>query len=192
MGGGEAMPRGTCARSNSYEENDPDIKRIRQEQDIANACSKTYSKGTYGKKLHIMDDEGNIIDIFESQVAVVEEYLANGYEYRPAYNKVHPDAKSRNCASNLFAKDYVKKYLDFRRKQIHDAQNIDAMRVLDEIAKIAFVGLGENENVQTKDKLKALELIQKQLGLQTTNKVIDADVNAGVTIVEDYGDSKDN
>lgn len=48
-----------------------------------------------------------------------------------------------------------------------DAYNIDAMRVMEAIAKIAFGDVAEGEEISYTSKLKALELLSKNLNLQT-------------------------
>ena len=68
-------------------------------------------------------------------------------------------------------KPEIKEYIEKRRTEIYDSLNIDANRIAQEIADIAFADKGD-EVYNTSSKLKALELLQKQFGLQ--NQKIEA------------------
>ena len=76
----------------------------------------------------------------EKQKLFAETYLANGFNAR------------------------VAEYINKRREEIYDSLNVDATRVMQEIADIAFE-LKNDKNVAS--KLKALELLSKNLSLQT-------------------------
>jgi hypothetical protein len=68
-----------------------------------------------------------------------------------------------------------------RKKEIYDSLGIDAMRVNGEIATIAFASVDEKNT--TANKLKALELLSKNLSLQT-QKVESKEV-VEVCLIED-------
>ncbi len=98
-----------------------------------------------------------------------ENYLANGYNATKAYFDAYPDADKTNPKPSypfqLLKKPAIKEYLDSRRKEIYDSLNIDAERIAQELADIAFTAKGD-EIYSATVKLKALELLQKQFGLQ--------------------------
>ena len=104
-----------------------------------------------------------------------ETYLANGYNAREAYFTAFPNADKSNKGPSypytLLKKPEIKAYIDKRRKEIYESLNIDANRIAQEIASIAFAQKGD-EVYNTTNKLKALELLQKQFGLQ--NQKIEA------------------
>ena len=75
----------------------------------------------------------------------------------------------------------VADYIAERRNEIYESLNIDAKRVMEEIADIAFEAKNDR-NVS--NKLKALELLSKNLSLQT-QKVESKDV-IEVSLVEDF------
>lgn len=117
----------------------------------------------------------------EKQKRFCEEYIANGFNvqraYMAAYNK-----EQNNHASypyELIAKPHVKEYIEARRKEIYDSLNIDAMRVIQELAEMAFASKDDKVYVPT-IKLRALEQLSKNLGLQ--NKVIEADATIEVCL----------
>ena len=101
----------------------------------------------------------------EKQKLFAETYLANGFNAMEAYKDVFGDKDNKNSPSypyKLLKNKNIAPYLEQRRKEIYDSLNIDAMRVMEEISKIAF-----NENTNISAKLKALELLSKNLSLQT-------------------------
>lgn len=120
----------------------------------------------------------------EKQKRFCEEYIANGFNaqqaYMVAYNK-----EQNNHASypyDLLAKPQVKEYIEKRRKEIYDALNIDGMRIIQELAEMAFAAKDDKIYVPT-IKLRALEQLSKNLGLQT-QKVEMADT-IEISLVDD-------
>lgn len=111
----------------------------------------------------------------QQQKNFCEQYLANGYNARAAYFAAFPNADKSNKGPSypytLLNKPEIKEYIEKRRTEIYDSLNIDANRIAQEIADIAFANKGD-EVYNTSSKLKALELLQKQFGLQ--NQKIEA------------------
>ena len=70
----------------------------------------------------------------------------------------------------------AKEYLGKLEREIYEAYRINAEHIATELAKIAFM----DDEATKKDKMKAMELLQKQLGLQQQN--IKADVNNDIII----------
>ncbi len=95
-----------------------------------------------------------------------EEYLANGMNATQAYKKIYKKDKAY-YAVNLMKKPEVKEYIEARRKEMFEAYNIDYMRVMEEIAHIAFGDVDSEDKISYTSKLKALELLSKNLNLQT-------------------------
>ena len=98
-----------------------------------------------------------------------ENYLANGYNAVQAYFDAYPSASKDNPKPSypyrLLKNEEIKAYLDERRKEIYDSLNIDAERIAQELSEMAFAVKGD-EVYSANIKLKALELLQKQFGLQ--------------------------
>ena len=98
-----------------------------------------------------------------------ENYLANGYNATKAYFDAYPDANKNNSKPSypfqLLKRDDVKEYIYNRKKEIYESLNIDAERIAQELAEMAFAAKGD-EVYSASVKLKALELLQKQFGLQ--------------------------
>lgn len=111
------------------------------------------------------------------------EFVANGYNGFRAYKEAYRcnDATANARASVLLKKEDVRLYIGELQKDRIDAQFVSADRVLEALCSVAF-----GEEASDKDRLRAIELIQKQLGFVTQR--IEADVNGQVIFVDDLND----
>ena len=112
------------------------------------------------------------------QLFFVEEYLANGYNVADAYRKAY-NVERANNAGKTFNLPAVQEEIARRLKEKHETLNITADRIMEELATIAFAAKGDKD-YNANAKLKALDLLQKQLGLQTQK--IQAKVNTDIVI----------
>lgn len=112
-----------------------------------------------------------------------EEYLSNGMNATQAYLKIYKKEANTGYAGQLLKKPEIKEYIEARRKEMFEAYNIDYMRVMEEIAHIAFGDVDSEDKISYTSKLKALELLSKNLNLQTV-KTENKDV-IEVQLVED-------
>lgn len=121
----------------------------------------------------------------EKQKLFAENYLANGFNARDAYYSAFGENgnKQPSYPYTLLKNKEISGYIQKRREEIYDSLNIDATRVMQEIADIAFEPRNE-KNVAS--KLKALELLSKNLSLQT-QKIESKDI-IEVSLVEDDND----
>lgn len=121
----------------------------------------------------------------EKQKLFAEHYLANGFNAREAYYSAFGENgnKQPSYPYTLLKNKEISDYIQKRREEIYDSLNIDATRVMQEIADIAFEPRNE-KNVAS--KLKALELLSKNLSLQT-QKIESKDI-IEVSLVEDDND----
>lgn len=106
----------------------------------------------------------------EKQKLFAENYLANGYNALNAYYEAFPEKlekknKKPSYPYTLLKEPEVAEYIKIRREEIYNSLNVDAIRVAQELANIAFAPKGD-EVYNTSAKLKALELLSKNLGLQ--------------------------
>ena len=118
----------------------------------------------------------------EKQKLFAENYLANGFNAREAYYSAFGENgnKQPSYPYTLLKHKDIADYIQKRREEIYESLNIDATRVMQEIADIAFEPRNE-KNVAS--KLKALELLSKNLSLQT-QKIESKDI-IEVSLVED-------
>lgn len=121
-------------------------------------------------------------ELFPKHKLVADHYLANGFNAMQAYYEVYGrDKVEPRYVYHILKRPEVKEYIEERRQEIYDSLNIDARRVMSEIAEIAFQNAGGN--VSTTEKLRALELLSKNLNLQM-NKTENSGV-IEIQLVED-------
>ena len=122
----------------------------------------------------------------EKQRLFAEAYLANGFNARDAYYTAFGQVNNKQPSYpyTLLKNKEVADYIQKRRLEIYDSLNLDSVRVMTEIADIAFEPKTSNN---ASSKLKALELLSKNMGLQT-QKVETKDV-IEVMLVEDSNES---
>lgn len=123
----------------------------------------------------------------DNQKACVDYYLSHlPYNQTAAYNAIFPSENRsahtlQTAASKFFHNPRVMKYKEERLQEIYDEANINAQSIAIRLSNIAF----DDDKDNTSLALKAIDLLQKQLGLQNKNVNIEADVNAAVQIVDD-------
>ena len=105
-----------------------------------------------------------------------DTYLANGYNAKAAYRAIYKSKEAR-YAYVLLKRPEVKEYLDTRIKELYEEKQVRAETIATELAHVAFTK-DLNESITCANKLKALELLQKQLGLQTQK--MEADIKQAV------------
>lgn len=115
----------------------------------------------------------------------IQTFVANGFNVREAYALTHPNVADSSANAWKYKKR-LQKHIDDYLKSRYDELNICADHVLLQLADIAF-SAKEDEIYNTAAKLKALDLMQKQMGLQSKTTNLNAEVTGAVTIIDDYG-----
>lgn len=118
----------------------------------------------------------------KKEKAFCEEYIANGCNASRAYFAAYDTASIENARKaycKVFRKPEVKAYIAELQKEAFEQACINAERVALKLADIAFSEKGDDYYNATA-QLKALDLIQKQLGLQKQH--IEADMSADINI----------
>lgn len=117
----------------------------------------------------------------KKEQAFCEEYIANGYNASRAYEKAYgcsiEDARKRYCKT--FRKPEIKEYIAALQKEAFSQACVNAERVALKLTEIAFADKTDEYYTPTA-QLKALDLLQKQLGLQTQR--VEADINTDINI----------
>lgn len=101
--------------------------------------------------------------------AFCEEYVANGYKATEAYMIAYPNSSresARRSSSKVLLKPEIKQYIKEIQRERFEALNISADRIAEKLAEIAFADKKDTDYTAT-SQLKALDLLQKQLGLQS-------------------------
>ena len=103
------------------------------------------------------------------QKLFAETYISNGFNALAAYYSVfgNEDNKKPSYPYTLLKKPEVQEYIENRRQEVYDSLRIDAIRVMQEIGEIAFKKVPDEDKALLASKLKALELLSKNLSLQT-------------------------
>ena len=83
-----------------------------------------------------------------------------------------------------------KEYKEQRQKEILEQMNCNAQAIARKLMTMAMAQKDDQYYTPT-IQTKALDLLQKQLGIQQTKTKIDADVNAVVQFVEDIPNDED-
>ena len=114
-----------------------------------------------------------------------DEYISNGYNGTQAYLKLVPDSTPQNAkhqADRFLKRELVREYIEEIQKEACANAHITAERIALQLAEIAFVDKG-NPLFGSASQLKAIELLQKQGGLQTQK--VEANVNTTINITVD-------
>lgn len=118
----------------------------------------------------------------KKEKAFCEEYVANGGNASRAYFFAYDTScmeNARKAYCKVFRKPEVKEYIAELQKEAFAAACISAERVALKLADIAFAEKGD-EHYNATAQLKALDLLQKQLGLQKQH--IEADLHTDIVI----------
>ena len=118
----------------------------------------------------------------KKEKAFCEEYVANGGNASRDYFAAYDTSSIENARKGyckVFRKPEVKEYIAALQKEAFAAACISAERVALKLADIAFADK-DDEIYSASSQLKALDLLQKQLGLQ--HQKIEADVNTDIVI----------
>lgn len=120
----------------------------------------------------------------DKQEAFCQEFVSNGYNpqkaYLAIYNTINPQQASTK-AWELQQKPEIKARITEIQKDRFEALCINADRVAEELSKVAFAEKGDKYYNATA-KLKALDLLQKQLGIQTAKVEAKVDNNIVVNV----------
>lgn len=110
-----------------------------------------------------------------------ENYVSNGYKLQKAYMDAYPDAAASTAnteAYKLMKKEPVKALIRELQHERFEAMNVNADRIAKELSDMAFAETDNESGLTYSVKQKALELLQKQLGLQTQK--VEAEVKTTV------------
>lgn len=111
-----------------------------------------------------------------------EEYVKhfNATEAYMAASTTENRVSARTMGYKLLQKPEIKREIERLQKMMYEAQFVNFERIASELSNIAFHSDSEQS------RLKALSLLQKQLGLEKT--VVNADINQTVEIKVDITD----
>ena len=131
----------------------------------------------------------NYRNLNEKQRRFCELYVSNGYKQTEAYQEAYglDNRESIRARSiRLLKKDRVRQYIKELQKEAFEAQCIKAERVATKLAEIAFAQK-DDQYYTAPNQLKALDLLQKQLGLQN-QKIEMSSQDININIVQENTD----
>lgn len=113
--------------------------------------------------------------------AFCDYYALENYSATQAYLKAYECEYNTASAAGwkMLKKPHIKEYIEALQKEAYEAACITAEKVGLKLAEMAFAAK-DDEYYTASTQLKALDLLQKQLGLQ--HQKIEADVNTDITI----------
>lgn len=129
-----------------------------------------------------MSTKFNKDGLTNKEKAFCEEYIANGCNASRAYFKAYNCATIENARKEyckVLKRPRVKEYIQKLQREAYENAYINAERIALKLAEIAFAEK-DDEDYGASAQLKALDLLQKQLGLQSQK--IEADVNTEINI----------
>ncbi len=125
----------------------------------------------------------------EKQRKFCELYVSNGYKqgeaYLEAYDLTDMDS-ARAGACRILKNQKIREYITQLQKEAFEAQCINAERVATKLAEIAFAQK-DDQYYTAPNQLKALDLLQKQLGLQN-QKIEMSSQDININIVQENTD----
>ena len=125
----------------------------------------------------------------EKQRRFCELYVSNGYKqgeaYLEAYGLTDMDS-ARAGACRILKNQKIREYITQLQKEAFEAQCINAERVATKLAEIAFAQK-DDQYYTAPNQLKALDLLQKQLGLQN-QKIEMSSQDININIVQENTD----
>ena len=125
----------------------------------------------------------------EKQRKFCELYVSNGYKqgeaYLEAYGLTDIDS-ARAGACRILKNQKIREYITQLQKEAFEAQCITAERVATKLAEIAFADKSD-QYYTAPNQLKALDLLQKQLGLQN-QKIEMSSQDININIVQENTD----
>ncbi len=125
----------------------------------------------------------------EKQRRFCELYVSNGYKqgeaYLEAYGLTDMDS-ARASACRMLKNQKIREYITQLQKEAFEAQCINAERVATKLAEIAFAQK-DDQYYTAPNQLKALDLLQKQLGLQN-QKIEMSSQDININIVQENTD----
>lgn len=99
------------------------------------------------------------------------QFITNGYNAKQAYIAAydcHNNGTLATAPSKVMRRPHIQKYIQYLQKERLAELGITAERVLEELAGIAFSDK-KDEYIGCGNKLKAIDLMQKQMGIQKQN-----------------------
>ena len=100
----------------------------------------------------------------DKQQKFCEEYLLCLNATEAAIHAGYSENTAAQTASRLLKTEEIKTYIDKKRKEVQESMEISQADIIKQLSDIGFADI-DLQKIRATDKLKALELIAKILGL---------------------------
>ena len=129
----------------------------------------------HGKKM-------NKLEITKRQKSFADEYLKDYNGKQAAIRAGYSEKSAENQASRMLRLVKVAEYLGKRQIEKEKKIGITIEAIIDELKEVGF-GVVDGEKLKMNDKIKALELLGKHLGMFSEGKDKETEVNIMVQVV---------
>lgn len=127
-----------------------------------------------------------------NQKIFVEEYLSNNFNTIKAYMVAYPKCEAASlsgCAYRLKGQPHIQKEINKRLEERIGTKEELANKVLDKLSEMAFAE--KTDEIYTPAVVqKAIDLIQKQLSLQTQKVEANVSTSIVINILDEDDDSE--
>ena len=124
----------------------------------------------------------NKIEITKKQKSFADEYLKDYNGKQAAIRAGYSEKSAETQASRMLSYAKVAEYLGKRQIEKEKKIGITIEAIIEELREVGF-GVVDGEKLKMNDKIKALELLGKHLGMFSENKDKETEVNIMVQVV---------
>jgi len=124
----------------------------------------------------------NKLEITKRQKSFADEYLKDYNGKQAAIRAGYSEKTAENQASRMLRLVKVAEYLGKRQIEKEKKIGITIEAIIDELKEVGF-GIVDGDKLKMNDKIKALELLGKHLGMFSESKDKETEVNILVQVV---------
>jgi len=131
----------------------------------------------------------NKLEITKKQKSFADEYLKDYNGKQAAIRAGYSEKSAENQASRMLSYAKVAEYLGKRQIEKEKKIGITIEAIIDELKEVGF-GIVDGDKLKMNDKIKALELLGKHLGMFSESKDKETEVNIQVQVLTINGSNK--
>ena len=131
----------------------------------------------------------NKLEITKKQKSFADEYLKDYNGKQAAIRAGYSEKSAENQASRMLSYAKVAEYLGKRQIEKEKKIGITIEAIIDELQEVGF-GIVDGDKLKMNDKIKALELLGKHLGMFSESKDKETEVNIQVQVLTINGSNK--
>jgi phage terminase small subunit len=124
----------------------------------------------------------SVADLTAKQQRFVEEYLVDLNATQAAIRAEYSEKTARQQGQHLLTNIDIQEAIQRGKKELSEKTKITQERVINELAKVAFADAADNPTADLRytNKLRALEMLAKHLGLFERSNEDDGNEGCGV------------